>query len=493
MHDLKRKTVIGAAWMVGMRMSVNLLGIFSTFVLARLLTPGDFGIVALAGSAYQFFAVLGQFGFDLALIQMKNPSREHYDTAWTANIIVGLCIAVAMAIVAKPAAAFFSDARIEDVVYSFAALSLAQGFENIGAVNFRKTLAFQGEYFYFVLPKICSFLAGIAAAFAIRNYWALVIGMIVSRAVKLVYSYLAQPYRPRLDLSKFKELFGFTRWILGTRVLQYVSANGLEVILGRLVNPAAVGAFSVARQVGFLPAQELLAPINRALLPSFSKISDDSARVRSAYYQTLGMTALVSVPSAFGILAISHLLVHVALGAQWDSAAPLVAVLGFVGALRTIASPLTPVLLARGLPRVSMVSLAVYVAVVIPTGIVLIHLLGPVGIAYAMLAATILSFPVVLAAARREVGIELRIVARQLWRPLTASIAMGVTVHSLSKELLSQAAPSVSTAVALVLAGIVSYAVYMAVLWVSARRPDGPERSLLDMSVRWFRHLRAGA
>ena len=114
--------------MVGMRFTVNILGIASTIVLARLLTPEDFGIVALAGTAFAFFSVLGQFGFDSALIHMQGAEKSHYDTAWTANILVGLAIAVIMFLVAKPTAAFFQDSRIEYVVYSFSIFSLAKGF-----------------------------------------------------------------------------------------------------------------------------------------------------------------------------------------------------------------------------------------------------------------------------------------------------------------------------------------------------------------------------
>src|SRR5690606_11066933 len=98
---------------------------------ARLLTPEDFGLVALAGSAYVFLSLFGQFGFDIALIQHQNPDRSHYDTAWTSNILVGVVVALGMAVIAAPAAALYRDPRIEHVVYAFCLLSLAKGFENI--------------------------------------------------------------------------------------------------------------------------------------------------------------------------------------------------------------------------------------------------------------------------------------------------------------------------------------------------------------------------
>ena len=211
MEHFRKKVVVGAAWMVGMRFTVNSLGMISSIILARLLTPADFGVVGLAGSAYTFLRVIGQFGFDQALIQMKQPLDEHYNTAWTANILVGLTIAVMMFVVAKPAAIFFHDLRIEQVSYVFALFALANSFTNVGIVNFRKQLAFRGDYLYFVLPKIAMLVSAITAAYLLRTYWALVIGMFASQVTALAFSYIAHPYRPRFALSKFSELFNFSR------------------------------------------------------------------------------------------------------------------------------------------------------------------------------------------------------------------------------------------------------------------------------------------
>ena len=108
-----------------------------------------------------------------------------------------------MFVVAKPAAWFFEDARIEYVVYAFSLLSAAKGFENIGVVNFRKSLKFKGDFLYFVIPKISGVIAGVTAAFILRNYWALVIGMVTSQVSTLLYSHFSQPFRPRFSLSKF--------------------------------------------------------------------------------------------------------------------------------------------------------------------------------------------------------------------------------------------------------------------------------------------------
>ena len=487
MDELKNKTVRGSAWMVAMRMTVNGLGFLSTIVLARLLSPEDFGLVALAGSAYAFFAMLGQFGFDIPLIHIQNPDRSFYDTAWTANVLVGFFVAGAMLLVARPAAIFFDDARIEAIVYSFSLLSLAKGFENIGVVNFRKRLAFRGEFLYFVLPKMVSLVVGISAAIAMRNYWALVMGMISAQTAGLAYSHFSQPFRPRLSLTRFSELFRFTKWILVGKLLQYCILNGIEIIVGRFRGPEAVGLFGVSRELAFLPSRELAAPVNRALFPSFATIADDTRRLRAAFTKVVAVTLLMSLPAAFGIMAISESLIYVVFGDQWVDAAPLLAVLGFVGALDATNTLAEPVLMARGAVKSLTFVLAAYAAVLIPSAVIMVNVDGALGVAYAMLFSASVALPAYFYAARREVGIDAVALAGYLWRPLIASIAMSSVVKFAERILVADGTANVGVLVVLIGTGLVTYVAALALLWLLWRRPAFPEVTLLETLLGFLR------
>jgi len=491
LSQLREKVIKGAAWMVGMRFAVNILSIASMVVLARLLTPEDFGIVALAGSAFAFFSVLGQFGFDSALIHMRDAEKAHYDTAWTANILVGVAIALIMFVVAKPAAIFFQNARIENVVYSFSILSLAKGFENIGVVNFRKSLAFRGDFYYFVIPKIASVVIGISAALILRNYWALVIGMTGSQIVSLIYSHFSQSLRPRLSLSKFGELFRFTRWILGSNMLHFAAVNGVQIMLGRLRDASAVGIFGIAKQIAFLPSTEILTPVSRALFPGFSTISGDAARVRTIFCRVLGFTALFVIPAGFGIFTLSDSLVIVILGQKWSAVSPILSVLGLLGIIEAAKRLIGPVLLARGRPRILTNVLAVYVVILVPSVLVGIKNFGVVGVAYAMLLATVLTTPMLFVAVNNEIGITLSSVWQRIWRPLIASATMAVVIKLSENRLIADAHPNVSALVLLVLIGTAIYCLTIFLLWLIARRPEGSEKETLAMLGEFLRRFRS--
>lgn len=463
-----------------MRMTVNLLGVCSMVVLARLLTPEDFGLVALAGTAYSFFSLLGQFGFDIHLIQMQNADRSYYDSAWTANILVGLAIAAAMLLVARPAAIFFQDARIENVVYCFSVLSLAKGFENIGVVNFRKNLTFGGEFFYFVVPKIASVVIGVAAAIVLRTYWALVIGMLAAQITTLLYSHFSQPFRPRLSLSKVSELFSFTKWILGSRVLRYVTYSGVEIILGRLRGPQAVGLFGIASEVAHLPANEIAAPINRALFPSFSTIANDPARLRSAFGKVVAFTALIALPAALGIVAVSESLIYVVFGERWMPAVPVLTVLALVGILEATNTLADPVLMSRGAVRSMMFVLVGHVVVLIPAAIYFVDLFGAIGAAYGMLLGALAALPMYYYAVRAEIGIRAIELLRTIWRPLTAALLMAACVKQLEGFLVGAGDPTIPILITLVVSGALVYFVALLALWGLSGRPAYPERDLIQ-------------
>lgn len=466
--------------MLAMRITVNLLGISSMVVLARLLTPEDFGLVALAGSAYSFFRLFGQFGFEMPLIHLQDADRSYYDTAWTSNALVGFCMAGAMLAVAKPAAAFFQDARIEHIIYAFCVLALAKGFENIGVVNFRKNLAFKGDFLYFVVPKLSSVFVGITAAVILRNYWALVIGMLASQITTLLYSHFSQPFRPRVTLEKFSELFKFTKWLVSGRIMYYLTSNSVEIIVGRFRGPEAVGLFGIASEVSHLPSTEIAAPINRALFPSFSTISKDLDRVRAAFVKVFAVIALLSLPAAFGIMAVAQSLVFVVFGEQWMPAAPILAVLAIVGWLDGTHSLIEPVLMARGAVRTLTYIRLGHACVLIPTTIALVYSIGTVGGAYGMLIGAFAALPMYLLAARAHIAIRFKELASGVWRPLIASIVMTLAVRELETLIGGPYEATVLTLLALVAFGVFSYCFALGLLWLVSGRPGFPEIMLFE-------------
>jgi len=178
----------GAVWMVFFRVVERSIGLVSTVILARLLIPADFGLVAMAMSLIAILELMNSFSLDMALIQNQSATEHHYNTAWTLNVLMGLISALALALLAVPAAWFYHEPRLEMVIYVLAFGMLIQGMENIGTVAFRKEMRFDQEFKFLVLKKLAPFTVTVTLAFLWQNYWALIFGMLVGRITNVALS-----------------------------------------------------------------------------------------------------------------------------------------------------------------------------------------------------------------------------------------------------------------------------------------------------------------
>ncbi len=179
----------GALWMLALKAATKMIGLISTILLARLLTPEDFGLIAIIMAFFALIEVFGNFSFDTVLIQKKDADRAHYDTAWTFNFIFGLSACSFVFVGSDWIAEFYGDSRLDRIAVALGFLFLISGAQNIGVVQFRKELAFNLEFKFQLIPKILSFFVTIALAFWLRSYWALIWGALVWRFLVVAFSY----------------------------------------------------------------------------------------------------------------------------------------------------------------------------------------------------------------------------------------------------------------------------------------------------------------
>src|SRR2546429_1048328 len=180
MTSVQRRMASGAVWMFGARWLDKALGLVSTFVLARLLAPEDFGIVAIATAIIAFLTMLANFSFDVALVQHTSPTREHYDTVWTLGLLFGAAIATTLAALSYPVAAFYDEPRLVGVVLVLA-LSAFVGFvRNVGCVDFARNLQFQKDFQLAIYRRLTTLPPTTSLAVRLQNYWALGLGALTA-------------------------------------------------------------------------------------------------------------------------------------------------------------------------------------------------------------------------------------------------------------------------------------------------------------------------
>lgn len=489
----------GAAWMLLFRLLDRSIGIVSTTLLARLLIPADFGLVAMAMSVIAIVELATAFSFEVALIQKADPKREHYDTAWTLNILIAAGGAAVTAALAHSAASFYGDARLVPVMFCIAAAWFVSGFENVGIANFRRNMDFASEFRLLAAKRVVTFVVTIIAALTFHSYWALVIGMATGRVVGVVLSYLMQPFRPRPSLARARELFSFSGWLLANNMAGVILSRMPHFVVGRVFGAQTLGAYTVGSEISQLAHTELVAPINRAMFPGYSRLIHEPDTFRRVCIEATAAILLIVLPVSFAMALFAEPIVRILLGTQWTEAVPVVQILAFAGVVSAITSNNINAYLALGRPH--LITLIVVTRLVLFAAMIGLFATGGrlTTVAYAELVAALGSLLVSLPILFHTVKLSPWDYLASLWRPLVASGLGAVGAHFMLG--LGSADGSFAAAVVQLLlglpCGLLVYVTSLWLLWHASGRPASVEarigRRAIDAVVAKLGKLRKPA
>jgi lipopolysaccharide exporter len=479
--------------MVLARVVDRTLGLASTLVLARLLAPDDFGVIAMAMSIIAVLDLLRAFGLDVVLIQHQAPEPVHYNTAWTMNILVSATVATLLIALAQPASIFYREPDLVIVMMLLALSPLIESCRNIGIVDFRRNQEFDREFRFMLMARLTRFAVTMPLAFYLRNYWALVGGMLFGRLAEVALSYVVHRYRPSPSLAAWRELMGFSKWLLLKNLVQVLTNRSGDFVIGRLVGTRELGLFNVSTEIAAMPSSELAAPINRALLPGFARQASDPAALRKAFLNVVSMITLATLPVGIGLMLTAHLVVPILLGEKWVEAIPFVPILALNGLLMSLGSNTGSFLLGVGESRL-VFRLAVLKLIVLAPSLMIgaLHA-GAIGAAWAYVASTFTVIPVSYAIILRRLDLGVTHLLVRLWRPVSGVAVMTACVHGLSTRLTvaSETMEMIVQLLTLAATGAIAYVVTVLLLWNANRRPDGAERFVLDTARTQLQRFRS--
>jgi O-antigen/teichoic acid export membrane protein len=481
--SLARRIATGATWMVLQRWAVRAIGLVSMTLLARLLVPADFGIVALATSMAAVLDALLELGFDLALIQSQSNERKHYDSAWTLSVIRGVVTASLLLIGARPIANLYGDSRLVMVMAWLAVSSLMSGLQNIGIVEFRRELQFDREFRLLVLSKVAAFLVTVSLAWVWRVYLALIAGIVAGKAVTLAMSYTMHPYRPSLSLACGREFLHFSKWLCLDNIASAIKNRSDTFVVGKLTSPAVLGFYALAYEISNLTATELIWPISRVLFPGFAKMAHDRPRLARGFIESLSVIIFLAAPMSAGIAVTADYVVAIFLGPRWDPVVPLIQILTLYGLFNLTSANSSALYLATGRPDLIVWRNVPTLIVLFPALVLGAMKFGAEGAAWALVAAAVTGFFVNFTLLRRQLNVSIAGLFSGLWRPLLAAGLMAGTVH-LAEEMwpmedtLALIIPQLMVLVAL---GAATYAATVMLLWHFSGRPPGAERRAADL------------
>jgi lipopolysaccharide exporter len=479
------RTARGAGWVLAWRLGMRALGLISTLVLVRLIAPADFGIIALATSFMQTIDGMLTLGTEEAVIREATPGRTFYDTAFTLNLLRGLSVSVLVAALAYPAATFFADPRLGPVLLFVACLPTLDSTANIGAVDFRRDFAFHKEFAIMVLPKLCGIIAAITAAVLTHSYVAMLFGMGVNRTLRVVMSYIMHPFRPGLSLQAWRGLAGYSTWTWFLSLAVLVRDRCDSLMLGRLMNTAAVGFYAVGAEVAALPTTELIEPLGRAAFSGFAAGRQENTDPGETFLRLIGSAALLTLPAGVGLSLVAAPLVDLAFGHGWEQAVPVLRILSLSFTIMVFGHLSLHLLSAHALlgrlVGITLVGAAARVALLA----LLIPHFGLTGTAIGAAVAVVLDQVLTVATALRRFHVNAHAIARRIWRPILAAAAMAAVLSGTGLGWTDDPSP-----ILLAEAVVTGAGVYAAVLlggWTLAGRPEGPETDVLTLLRRAVR------
>ena len=469
----------GAGLIVGGSYAARLIGLVSTFVVARLLTDEDYGVFAIGLVFYQLMVGFTEIGLNLAVVRFRDATREDYDTLFTLSFLRGVLLAAVMAGAGPVMAAIYDDPRLLGVFLGLALTPLLLGLVNPRFYEFEREGDFTREVAVTLTAKVTTVTVTIALAVLTGSYVAIVAGVVADAALRAALSYALRPALPRFSLAAFSRVFGFTGWITLVAIFAALNNKLDAMLFGRLTGTASAGQLYIGAQLAELPTRDVSVPLARAIYPSLSARQTDPEAVRRGFLSGCQALGAVALPASVGLALVAPLVVPLLVGAQWDRAVPVVQIVGPVLGLQTIFGATQGYAMSVGRVGVVAAREAAFFCLRTPVLIAALLTAGFTGGLYAVAAMGLVHCVL-------NGLVYARLSGRAPWEPLLAARRSVLATAAMAAAVLGAGAalpplPDLLALPVLVALGGLAYLAAHWLLWRGEGRPAGVEASVAGL------------
>lgn len=313
-----------AAFSSGAKILHRLIGLVSTLILARVLTPDDFALIALISITLHLFDTLSNAGSEQYIIQKESVSDISLNTAWTLNIILKTGLSLALVLLAAPIAYFFEKPDLTTAIQVAASILIINALQNPGLILLKRELQYRSIFMVSLLQKIISFIVVLTLAFLYKSFWAFVIADVVAAIVLTASSYLIHQHKPKLSLREVSLQWLFSKWLMAKAIVGYLRSQIDTVLVGKFFDGKQLGNYSLSRDIVMLPANNLLGPAIEPLLADFKDYKKQPTLLGSRVSKALSLVLMLAIPIATFILFYPQEIVFVLLGSQWEIAGKII-------------------------------------------------------------------------------------------------------------------------------------------------------------------------
>lgn len=462
-QSLLSRSTTGVLWLGGGQISGLAVQLALRLVLARLLAPDDFGLVAMALVFTAFCSHLTDLGLGPALVQREQLSEEHRSTAFWASGAIGVGLFALFLVSAPVVGAFYGAPRVVPIVRALG-LGFVLGFpEGVYGNLLERELSFRLIGLRRLIGVAIGGGIGVALALLGAGVWALVAEQLIRSGVGSILYLASSEWRPQRRFSKaaLLEMWRYSRSIVGTRLVNFFNRNLDNLLIGRFLGASPLGLYSVAYQGVLMPLQQVARPIASVSFPAFASIQNDTARCRSAYLSALRVSLLVATPLPLLALFLSPVGIPLLLGEQWRPAVLPFQILSVVALVQSGMSLSPPLFNALG--RADLSFKWTLIALVANTaGIVIGLRWGITGVACGYLVAVTATCPVQFMMAMRLLALPASSLTRVFGPMIAAVLATAVAPAALLWSTRFPPVVELTTAAAAVLLGFVIFTRFLA-------------------------------
>lgn len=377
-------------------------------ILARILSPSQFGSYGIALVVLGFLEIVTETGVNLVLMQVKDKIDEYLDSAWGLSIVRGVVISVVILVTAPFISSFFNSHDSLQLLYLVSVVPLVRGFINPAIVKFQKDLQFSKEFGYRLSVFVVDTIFSVFLAYTLKSPIGIVFGLIIGVMYEIVFSFIVARPLPRfkLDLGKAFYIVKHGKWVTGYGILDYIYTQLDNLVVGKLLGEYSLGIYQNAYKISLTPVTELGDVLYRVTLPVFVKISDDKKRLLSAFIKNVVATAALVIPAGILIYLFADQIVLVILGPTWIETIPAVKLLAFLGIIRGISTSVNSFFVASKLQKYVVATTLVSVVVLCTSIIPLVRSFGIMGAGGAALLGTLASLPVNIFFIRKTLSVD---------------------------------------------------------------------------------------
>jgi O-antigen/teichoic acid export membrane protein len=474
---IARQTAVGGTWTVGARLVSRVIDLGTMLVLAHILRPKDFGLVAIAMTVILIVEAVLELPVSQALVRLNFVEQAQYDTAFTLSLLRGVVLGVIVCSISWPFARFYGDSRLLPLVCVLSLAPAARGLVSPRIADFSRNLDFSPDFTMEIAGKAMAFLTATILAVATKSYWAIAAGTVMAPLATTITSYVLAPYRPRLSLSALSAFSGFLGWMTAAQVVSAFNWQTDRLLLGKLTSKADLGLFTTANDIATIPVMALLTPIFRPLLSAFSRVKEDPDRIAQSYQRSATAMVTVGLPILVGESLLATPLVRLMFGQHWLGAAPLLRWLAISLVPALFAMPIGPLVMSFGRTQIFFKRNLFEVCVKIPLVIFAAYKYGFMGVIFARCISESATVLFAITVVRSMIGLSMRRQLLSPWRAVVGAAVMALVVWLAAPQFTGVEGTVALAAGLLLIAalGAVTYIGVLWVLWLASGTPAGLE------------------